>query len=104
MGDLNPDVKEKTSWEVGTEVTEPSRFKVLLHNDNYTTMDFVTEVLIFVFNKSRGEATRIMLKVHKQGIGVCGIYTFEIAETKVHAVQNMARERGFPLKCTMEKA
>lgn len=88
------------SWE---EVREPSMYKVLLHNDDYTSMDFVVEILMFVFNKSPEESTRIMLNVHRQGIGLCGIYTYEVAETKVDRVHVLAREKGFPLKCTMEK-
>lgn len=81
----------------------PRLYKVLLHNDDYTTMEFVVEVLIHVFHKSREESTRIMLNVHRKGIGLCGVYTYEIAETKVSIVETLARERGFPLKCTMEK-
>lgn len=79
-------------------------YKVLLHNDNYTTMEFVVEILMHAFNKSLDDATHIMLNVHKQGIGVCGIYTYEVAETKVDMVHALAREREFPLKCTMEKS
>jgi len=85
------------------EIKEPRRFKVLLHNDDYTTMDFVVYVLKKVFNKTEGEALQIMIKVHKNGIGVCGIYTNEVAETKVTMVRNLARKEGFPLKCTMEE-
>lgn len=77
-------------------------YKVLIHNDDYTTMEFVVDVLMHVFRKSVQEATRIMLNVHKLGIGVCGVYTFEVAETKVETVIRMARENGHPLKCTME--
>lgn len=85
------------------EVKEPSRYKVLLHNDDYTTMDFVVEILTKVFHKSEAEATRIMLAVHHEGVGVCGLYTAEVAETKVDMVHRLARGAGFPLKCTMEK-
>ena len=87
----------------GTDLREPRRFRVLLHNDNYTTMDFVVEVLESVFNKNAPEATRIMLNVHKQGIGVCGVFTAEIAETKVAIVHHLARRRDFPLRCSMEE-
>jgi ATP-dependent Clp protease adaptor protein ClpS len=66
-------------------------------------MDFVVEVLRFVFNKSVEDATQIMLKVHHNGVGLCGIYPLEVAETKVNTVNALARERGFPLKCTMER-
>lgn len=85
------------------EILEPRRFKVLLHNDDYTTMDFVIYVLKSVFNKTEGEAVQIMMNVHKNGIGVCGIYTSEVAETKIILVQNLARKEGYPLKCTMEE-
>ena len=78
-------------------------YRVLLHNDDYTTMEFVVRVLIAVFHKSAEEATRIMLNVHMKGIGLCGIYPFDIAETKVATVHAVARENGFPLKCTMEE-
>lgn len=80
----------------------PRMYKVLLHNDDYTTMDFVVHVLECVFRKSNEEAARIMWNVHVQGIGVAGIYTAEIAETKIEAVHSMARREGFPLRCSME--
>ena len=83
---------------------EPSMFQVLLHNDDYTTMDFVVEVLESVFLKHPAEAYRIMMQVHQQGRGVCGVYPYEIAETKVGLVVNLARERGFPLMASLEQA
>lgn len=82
----------------------PPLFKVLLHNDDYTTMDFVIEVLQSVFHREHGEAVQIMLHVHRNGIGVAGVYTYEIAETKVATVEGMARHREFPLKCSVEEA
>lgn len=82
----------------------PSLYKVLLHNDDYTTMEFVVEILMVFFHKSLEDATRIMLNVHHSGTGLCGIYPREIAETKVDAVTKHARANGFPLKTTMEKA
>lgn len=85
------------------KVAEPPLYKVLLHNDDYTTMDFVIMILETVFHKSAGEATRIMLNVHQQGIGVAGVYTREIADTKVHIVHDLARRNEFPLKCSMEQ-
>lgn len=85
------------------EVREPRKYKVLLHNDDYTTMEFVVEVLMTVFHKTEDEATKIMLAVHKNGVGVCGVYTAEVAETKVVAVRQLARRGGYPLKCTMEE-
>jgi ATP-dependent Clp protease adaptor protein ClpS len=82
---------------------KPSLYKVLLLNDDYTTMDFVVFVLEKVFHKAPGEAMQIMLHVHKKGIGLAGIYTKEIAETKVTEVHQLARGSEFPLKCIMEK-
>ncbi len=84
-------------------VKEPQRYKVLIHNDDYTTMDFVVEVLVRVFRKSETEGVIIMLAVHNEGHGVCGVYTHEVAETKVELVRRMAKDSGYPLKCSMEK-
>ncbi len=78
-------------------------YRVLLHNDDYTTMEFVVEILIHIFRKTIEESTRIMLNVHEKGIGVCGVYTFEVAETKVDSVHGIAKDHGFPLRCSMEK-
>ena len=78
-------------------------YRVLLHNDDYTTMEFVVEILVHIFHKSVADATRVMLNVHEKGMGVCGVYTFEVAETKVETVHSIARDNGFPLKCSMEK-
>jgi len=86
-----------------TDNKEPAMYKVLLHNDDYTTMEFVVHVLITVFHKSVENATQIMLNVHKLGIGLCGVYTYEVAETKVETVTRLARENGHPLKCTMQR-
>ena len=85
-------------------VKEPPLFKVLLHNDDYTTMDFVIMILKGVFNKDSEEATRIMMNVHQQGIGVAGIYSRDIAETKVSMVHDLARKHEHPLKCSLEQA
>jgi ATP-dependent Clp protease adaptor protein ClpS len=84
------------------ETKKPELFKVLLLNDDYTTMDFVIEILESVFNKAPAEAFRIMMAVHTQGQGLCGVYPFEVAETKVATVVDMARGQGFPLRATME--
>ena len=93
----------RTSADVEDEVREPRQYKVLLHNDDYTTMEFVIRVLMSVFHKTEAQAMEIMLKVHKSGVGVCGVYTVEVAETKVLLTTRMARNEGFPLKTTMEE-
>jgi ATP-dependent Clp protease adaptor protein ClpS len=103
MGQHHPDLDEQISPETSIEVKEPPLYKVLLLNDDYTTMEFVVEVLMYVFHKTSEEATRIMLSVHRVGVGVCGRYPFEFAETKVDTVESLARENGFPLKCVMER-
>lgn len=84
------------------KVKRPSLYRVLLHNDDYTTMEFVIYVLQKYFHKSSEEAQAIMLKVHREGVGVCGVYTFEVAETKASKVSRDARENGHPLKCSVE--
>ena len=81
----------------------PSMYKVLLLNDDFTPMDFVVHILEKFFNKTRAEATDVMLHVHRRGVGICGIYTYEIAETKVTQVMDYARANEQPLQCTMEK-
>lgn len=82
---------------------KPSMYKVLLLNDDYTPMEFVVHVLERFFSKSREDATRIMLHVHRRGVGVCGVYTYEVAETKVNQVIDFARRHEHPLQCTLEK-
>lgn len=99
MPDTIGDVDARTS----TDVKEPAMYKVLLLNDDYTTMEFVVHVLMTVFHKNVEVATQIMLNVHKKGVGLCGVYTYEVAETKVETVTRMARENGHPLKCTMQR-
>ena len=103
MSHTKPDTGEEISSDVGREVDEPPMYKVLLLNDDYTTMEFVVSILRTVFHKNEDDAFRIMMNVHRQGIGLCGIYTYEVAETKVEMVHSLAVEHGFPLKCTMEK-
>lgn len=82
---------------------KPSMYKVLLLNDDYTPMEFVVHILERFFNKNRQEATDIMLHVHRRGVGICGIFTYEVAETKVAQVMDFARSQEQPLQCTMEK-
>lgn len=81
----------------------PSLYKVLMLNDDYTPMEFVVHILERFFNKSREDATHIMLQVHNHGVGVCGVFTYEVAETKVTNVMDFARRHQHPLKCTIEK-
>jgi len=82
---------------------KPAMYKVLMLNDDYTPMEFVVHILERFFNKNRQEATRIMLHVHRRGVGVCGVYTYEVAETKVTQVMDFARQHQHPLQCTLEK-
>ena len=103
MGRYDSDVVEGVSSETDQETEEPPLYKVMLLNDDYTSMEFVVEVLVYVFQKSSDEAFQIMLNVHRNGVGICGIYPYEIAETKVGTVETLARENGFPLKCIMER-
>jgi ATP-dependent Clp protease adaptor protein ClpS len=98
-----PEFDGDVKLEGEIELKEPKMYRVILHNDHYTTMDFVIEVLIAVFHKPAADATRIMLDVHKRGKGVCGVYTYDIASTKVAQVHTLARQREFPLKCSMEE-
>jgi ATP-dependent Clp protease adaptor protein ClpS len=104
MGPLKTDLAEDVRSETDQRTKEPPLYRVLLHNDDYTTMEFVIEILMVVFNKSVEESTRIMLNVHRRGIGICGTYVYEVAETKVETVERLARSNGFPLKCSMEIA
>lgn len=103
------DRKDQDDRETGVVVKskaktkKPSMYKVLLLNDDYTPMEFVVHVLERFFNKSREDATRIMLHVHRRGVGVCGVYTYEVAETKVNQVIDFARKHEHPLQCTLEK-
>lgn len=82
---------------------KPDLYKVMLLNDDYTPMEFVIYVLERVFNKGQEDATRIMLHVHQNGVGICGVFTYEVAETKVTQVMDFARQNEHPLQCTMEK-
>src|SRR3954454_9130387 len=86
-----------------TKTKKPSMYKVLMLNDDYTPMEFVVHVLERFFSKSREEATQIMLHVHRRGVGICGVFTYEVAETKVTQVTEFARRNQHPLRCTLEK-
>lgn len=96
-----------TRFDLATETRirtkKPSLYRVLLLNDDYTPMEFVVFVLERFFNRSREQATRIMLHVHQKGVGLCGVYTYEVAETKVAQVLDLARRHEHPLQCVMEK-
>ncbi len=86
-----------------TKTKKPSLYRVLILNDDYTPMEFVVHVLERFFSKNREQATKIMLHVHNHGVGECGVYTFEVAETKVSSVMDFARQHQHPLQCVMEK-
>lgn len=107
MSDDKRDTSRGTSVGLVTrtkpKTKKPQMYKVLLLNDDYTPMEFVVFVLERFFQKSREEATRIMLHVHQKGIGICGVFTYEVAETKVAQVTEFARQNQHPLQCTMEK-
>jgi len=94
----------KHELEGELSVREPKQYLVLLLNDDYTSMDFVIDVLMNIFHKNYQEAEQVMIDVHKKDKGVCGVYTYEVAETKVMQVSKLAREQGFPLKATLEEA
>lgn len=98
-------MSEKTIFKEKTKVRieRPKMYKVIIHNDDYTTMEFVIEVLVKVFHKEVSEATKIMFDVHNRGRGIVGIYPFDIAATKVQQVEKMARARSFPLKSSFEE-
>lgn len=106
MGDDKNDIKE--DGQIGTltidkqKIKRPTRYKILLHNDDYTSMEFVIHILKNIFGKNHQEAQDIMLKVHNEGMALCGIYTFEIAESKAQEVKILAKKEEYPLLCTME--
>ena len=104
-----PDRRDDNGTSTGVVVKakpktkKPSMYKVLMLNDDYTPMEFVVDVLQHIFQKTRDEATQIMLHVHQKGVGICGVYTYEIAETKVTQTVDYARKNQHPLQCTLEK-
>jgi ATP-dependent Clp protease adaptor protein ClpS len=95
--------QEDTGVQQKPRLQEPKLFRVFLHNDHYTTMDFVVKVIVSVFHKPAAEATKIMLDVHRKGHGVVGVYTWDIASTKVSLVHEMARKSEFPLRASCEE-
>ncbi len=97
------DSKTKEGISSKTKNDNPPMYKVILHNDDYTTMEFVVEILMNVFGKSLEKATQMMLNIHNKGKEICGIYPRQIAETKVETVHNLASSKSFPLKSTLEK-
>ena len=90
--------------EAKPKLKRPSLYKVVLLNDDYTPMDFVVEILTDYFNMNEDKATQVMLQVHTQGVGICGLFSKDVAETKVHIVNEYSRENHHPLMCTMEEA
>jgi len=100
-----PDIEEggEVLVEKKTKLEKPKLFKVILHNDDFTTMEFVVFVLQYVFNRSESEAFSVMLKVHNEGLGVAGIYPYDIANMKSEKATNLARAREYPLLCTVEE-
>lgn len=103
MSDFSTKKLSKHSAETKLNLKEPDLYKVVMLNDNYTTMEFVVEILIDIFGKTEAEARKIMLAVHKQGRGVAGIYVYDIAVSKIAQVDEAAKKKGFPLKCIVEK-
>ncbi len=103
MSEHQRDLDRDVVVETEKKLKRPSLFKVLLHNDDYTTKEFVVQILEYVFHKDNTEAVQIMLHVHRTGIGVAGVYTYEVAETKVKTVEGLARQYEFPLKCSIEE-
>ena len=105
MSDRNPTetgTLTRTRTKAERQLKKPPLYKVLLHNDDYTTREFVVEVLKTVFHRPEPEAVRIMLHVHHNGVGVAGVYTYEVAEMKVRTVETLARQREFPLMLSIE--
>ncbi len=104
MADI-PDIErdEEVLTESDTRLEKPKMYKVLLHNDDFTTMEFVVYVLTKVFNRSTAESFSIMMKVHNEGVGVAGIYSYEVATMKAEKAMNLARSREFPFLCTVEE-
>tara|TARA_B100001123_G_scaffold34225_1_gene35530 strand:+ start:243 stop:587 length:345 start_codon:yes stop_codon:yes gene_type:complete len=105
-GGNDPDIGRDSGvvLERKPKTKKPAMYKVIMLNDDYTPMEFVVLVLERFFSKNQQEATKIMLHVHQKGVGVCGVFTYEVAETKVQQVMDLARQHQHPLQCTLEKA
>ena len=103
-GDADGQDQVGLATKTRTKPKKPSQFKVLLLNDDYTPMEFVVMVLKRFFSMDLEQATRVMLHVHQKGVGICGVFTYEVAETKVNQVMDFARQNSHPLQCTLEKA
>ena len=101
---MEPRLKDKPSSKIVEKIKEPEQFKVILLNDHYTTMDFVVEVLMVIFHKNIEDASKIMMDVHEKGRGIVGVYTWDIAMTKVEQVHAAAASNQFPLMCVVEPA
>lgn len=108
MGDDGRHLDDETGVVTRTrterKLQKPKQYKVLLHNDDYTTMEFVVFILMAVFHRGETDAVQIMLHVHKNGIGVAGVYTYDVAETRIKQVEALARQHEYPLRCSMEEA
>ena len=98
-----PKIDIEAELDYALELEEPQLFKVLLHNDDYTSMDFVVDVLTGIFRKTHAQAEQIMLQIHDKGKAICGVYSFEIAQTKAHQVKEKAKQNEFPLLATIEE-
>lgn len=103
-GEINESYENELELKPESKITEPKMYRVIMHNDHYTTMEFVIEVLMKVFHKPSAEATKIMLDIHKKGSGICGVFTFDIAVTKISEVHGLAKKSQYPLKCSYEEA
>jgi ATP-dependent Clp protease adaptor protein ClpS len=98
-----PKIEEEFELDLALELEEPQLFKVILHNDDYTSMDFVVEVLVGIFHKTHAQAEQIMLQIHEKDKAICGVYSFEIAQTKAEQVKQRAKQNDFPLLATIEE-
>jgi ATP-dependent Clp protease adaptor protein ClpS len=103
MANYDPEAEDAVAAESREKVEKPPLFKVLLHNDDFTTMEFVVLVLMDVFGHEEASAVRVMLNVHNSGVGVAGVYTYEVAETKAAKATQLARAHEYPLLCTLEE-